>query len=404
MRSFCATPSGDCVRGPGRSSCPRGIGFALSIVMAARGIRSCRTYAPMRAFIAPERSTALTGFLERAYGADQTKKDEWRRIWSRSSRRAADRGFDDPARKTPSSTATRQPLTACHFPTAPPLPIKRPSFLHRSPTRTAIGDGALPPPPPLTSFLVSISGHSRPLPPPGPQPACRPRFHFRCRKPLHAAALPELVPSCPSLHARSRSRMPIKSPPPRATAASAKRRAAMPSRDQIAANDDAPSIGGLIYALNQKPSRRPFSIAAVASARLGRHHARLRRLLLGQRDRVGRRPRGLPRPARDADAGRHAARPDRPDVRARRDRLPRRGDAPALERDDRGRRAPRRARPHGRAVGRLARPGGAPAGLVHERCRLARPRPRRRARGAGPQRGRRRSSAPTRTTSARSAA
>ncbi len=46
----------------------------------------------------------------------------------------------------------------------------------------------------------------------------------------------------------------------------AKRRAAMPSRDQIAANDDAPSIGGLIYALNQKPSRRPYGIAAAASA------------------------------------------------------------------------------------------------------------------------------------------
>ena len=45
----------------------------------------------------------------------------------------------------------------------------------------------------------------------------------------------------------------------------AKRRAAMPSRDRIAANDDAPSIGGLIYALNQRPSRKPFSIAAVAS-------------------------------------------------------------------------------------------------------------------------------------------
>ena len=46
---------------------------------------------------------------------------------------------------------------------------------------------------------------------------------------------------------------------------SAKRRAAMPSRDQIAANDDAPSIGGLIYALNQKPSRKPFTIATFAS-------------------------------------------------------------------------------------------------------------------------------------------
>ncbi len=45
----------------------------------------------------------------------------------------------------------------------------------------------------------------------------------------------------------------------------AKRRAAGPSRDRIAANDDVPSIGGLIYALEQKPSKKTFSIAALAS-------------------------------------------------------------------------------------------------------------------------------------------
>ena len=33
----------------------------------------------------------------------------------------------------------------------------------------------------------------------------------------------------------------------------------------IAANDDAPSIGGLIFALQQRPSRRPFEFAAIAS-------------------------------------------------------------------------------------------------------------------------------------------
>ena len=39
----------------------------------------------------------------------------------------------------------------------------------------------------------------------------------------------------------------------------AKRRGAAPSRERIAANDDAPSIGGLIYALEQKPSNRPLA-------------------------------------------------------------------------------------------------------------------------------------------------
>jgi ABC-type transporter Mla subunit MlaD len=46
----------------------------------------------------------------------------------------------------------------------------------------------------------------------------------------------------------------------------AKRRPAGPARPKIAANDDAPSIGGLIFSLQQKPSNRPFVIAAGASA------------------------------------------------------------------------------------------------------------------------------------------
>lgn len=46
----------------------------------------------------------------------------------------------------------------------------------------------------------------------------------------------------------------------------ARRRPAAPSRDRIAANDDVPSIGGLIYALNQRPSKKPFAYAGAASA------------------------------------------------------------------------------------------------------------------------------------------
>jgi ABC-type transporter Mla subunit MlaD len=47
-------------------------------------------------------------------------------------------------------------------------------------------------------------------------------------------------------------------PPPR-------RRAAAPPRARIAANDDAPSIGGLIFALQQKPTNQPFMLAAAGS-------------------------------------------------------------------------------------------------------------------------------------------
>ncbi len=45
----------------------------------------------------------------------------------------------------------------------------------------------------------------------------------------------------------------------------ARRRPAGPSRNRIAANDDGPSIGGLIFALQQKPSNAVFRYAAVAS-------------------------------------------------------------------------------------------------------------------------------------------
>jgi predicted pyridoxine 5'-phosphate oxidase superfamily flavin-nucleotide-binding protein len=45
----------------------------------------------------------------------------------------------------------------------------------------------------------------------------------------------------------------------------ARRRPAGPSRNRVAANDDGPSIGGLIFALQQKPSNAPFKFAAIAS-------------------------------------------------------------------------------------------------------------------------------------------
>ena len=45
----------------------------------------------------------------------------------------------------------------------------------------------------------------------------------------------------------------------------ARRRPAGPVRNRLAANDDAPSIGGLIYALEQKPSNKPFVYAGIAS-------------------------------------------------------------------------------------------------------------------------------------------
>jgi hypothetical protein len=47
---------------------------------------------------------------------------------------------------------------------------------------------------------------------------------------------------------------------------SPQKRPAATARPHIPANDDMPSIGGLIYALQQRPSRSPFLIALIASA------------------------------------------------------------------------------------------------------------------------------------------
>lgn len=78
-----------------------------------------------------------------------------------------------------------------------------------------------------------------------------------------------LPPSLPSPAAQSTShetsspRLPDgNDAPPRRVA---RRRPAGPVRGKIAANDDVPSIGGLIYALEQKPSTKVFRIATIAS-------------------------------------------------------------------------------------------------------------------------------------------
>jgi hypothetical protein len=78
--------------------------------------------------------------------------------------------------------------------------------------------------------------------------------------PTTAAPTPTQLPSQP----------PLLQPGQPADADTSERRAARrkpsgPARGRVAANDDGPSIGGLIYALNQKPSTKPFQVAALSS-------------------------------------------------------------------------------------------------------------------------------------------
>ena len=92
--------------------------------------------------------------------------------------------------------------------------------------------------------------------------------------------------------------------PPRRVA---RRRPAGPVRSKIAANDDVPSIGGLIYALEQKPSTKVFRIAAIAVDHLGRHRRRVRRLHAGAAMDAGREPRlASSQPDHFHDRGRHS--------------------------------------------------------------------------------------------------
>ncbi len=57
----------------------------------------------------------------------------------------------------------------------------------------------------------------------------------------------------------------IEDPTTGARRRTARRRPAGPSRNRVAANDDGPSIGGLIFALQQKPSNFTYKLAAFAS-------------------------------------------------------------------------------------------------------------------------------------------
>jgi hypothetical protein len=80
--------------------------------------------------------------------------------------------------------------------------------------------------------------------------------------PAASATPPPLKRSAPDATPAANDSKPADAPSRRV----ARRRPAGPVRSKIAANDDVPSIGGLIYALEQKPSTKVFRIAAIASA------------------------------------------------------------------------------------------------------------------------------------------
>jgi ABC-type transporter Mla subunit MlaD len=127
----------------------------------------------------------------------------------------------------------------------PPAPPK-PADVASKPSATALSAGA-----PTLSIESDSASHKRPPPIPN----------------ASGAGATGAGSASVATSARDSYSEPIDIMPPDAPSRrSARRRPAGPPRTRIAANDDAPSIGGLIYALDQKPSSKPFKYAAIASA------------------------------------------------------------------------------------------------------------------------------------------
>jgi hypothetical protein len=130
-----------------------------------------------------------------------------------------------------------------------PLPVAPPKLA--LPTATATS-GATATPAPKPSSIGGPKPGATGGPPDLPKIAA-------AAKPAPASAKSDTLPKAPPA-------TPAEPPSDGGRGRAQRRRSAGPSRTTIAANDDVPSIGGLIYALQQKPSQQPMSIAAIASA------------------------------------------------------------------------------------------------------------------------------------------
>jgi len=138
----------------------------------------------------------------------------------------------------------------------PPIPTSQTGFIPPTPPPPPPADfiPPKPPPPPQAGSVPPPMGVIPPAPPPvEPPPIERPALET----PAEEQHSPEEAPATEGEAEAA------EAPAPRRR--TARRRAAGPSRNRIAANDDGPSIGGLIFALQQKPSNTPFKFAAIAS-------------------------------------------------------------------------------------------------------------------------------------------
>ncbi len=143
---------------------------------------------------------------------------------------------------TPAAQTEKSPATATGAPSAPVAP---PRIISGASQNTGAATAAKPAP-----KVVASGG-----PPPLAASAAKPQSN------LKADAQPKEPPAVPAEPSGENGRGGGNG----GSGRNPRRRAAGPSRTTIAANDDVPSIGGLIYALQQKPSQRPMTVAAIAS-------------------------------------------------------------------------------------------------------------------------------------------
>ena len=145
---------------------------------------------------------------------------------------------------------------------APPAIPSSSKSKKRSPSSVSKADG----PPPIPEI-----DDKEPPPLPGPEakePAALPSSDAKKAPP--SGLVSETSPGKPrdaqeEGSQEQHSESPANSQPDTPSRRVARRRPTGPVRRRVAANDDAPSMGGLIYALQQKPSNKPFKIAGIAS-------------------------------------------------------------------------------------------------------------------------------------------
>jgi hypothetical protein len=133
-------------------------------------------------------------------------------------------------------------------------------------------EGAAVPPVPATAPPRPSMGEAAPPPLPADRPTMPPPLSHGADDPVVPLSVTMTKATGPSPHKEpprlgpAPSLMPDGAPetPGRRTA---KRRTA--GQGRVAANDDLPSIGGLIFALHEKPSQRPLQLAAIASIAWG---------------------------------------------------------------------------------------------------------------------------------------